>query len=1018
MQLSIHLLGPFHVTLDGEAVTGFESNKVRALLTYLAVESDRPHSREALTGLLWPEQPEKAARHNLRQALSNLRRAIHDDQADPPFLGITRGTVGFNPSSDHRLDVTELSAHITESETHAHPSLETCASCIQRLEQAVALYRGDFLQGLFAAESLPFEEWAVLRRERFHLLALDTLRHVARYYERRRDYDRARRYARRQVELEPWREQAHQQLMRLLARSGQRGAALAQYETCRRVLSAELGVEPAEETQALYERIRAAGSAQPHNLPTQLTPFIGRQEELAQVEERLENPECRLLTLVGPGGIGKTRLALQAATGQMGSFINGVFFVPLAPLSSREHLVPAVAQALGFSFYGEAEHKTQLLNYLRGKEMLLVLDSFEHLLAGVEHLLEILQQAPDVKILVTSRELLNLRAEWLLEVNGLAFPRQADAKEARAFSAVQLFLESAHRVEAGFDLSAETTPAVVRVCQLLQGTPLGIELAAAAVRAHPPGQIAAQIERDLDFLSTSMRDVPARHQSLRAVFDHSWRLLSETEQAALKKLSVFRGSFPRQAAQAVAGVTTPTLAALVDKSFLSREQEGRYEIHQIVKQYAAEKLACAPREGQATRDLHCDYYAYFLYQREETLKGSQQLAALDEIGAEVEDVRVAWDWAVTRARLDAIALAAQGLYLFYWARNWFQEGQAALEQAVVPVRAGQGENSLLLARLWTCQTEFYARLGNYEQATTLLQQSRRICERLQAWQELADVFRGLGTINYWSGEYDQAIAHFRKSLTLSRQAEDEYLAALALTGLANAICDQTADYEQARPLYEQSLALSRQIGDQFGIARALINQGAMAHELGDYAGAKQLYQQSLDIYRALGYRPGLSAALNNLGQVASALGEYDLARELVQESLDIKRETGDRNAMIHSLLQLGAVTRKMGDYGESKKWHAQTLRLALEIQALHLVRYVLVGVAELENQRGERERALELLSFVLHQGVGEQELRDQAHNLRSKLEAALSPQAVAQCQQRGQARTLEAVVAGVLGEAA
>jgi tetratricopeptide (TPR) repeat protein len=557
---------------------------------------------------------------------------------------------------------------------------------------------------------------------------------------------------------------------------------------------------------------------------------------------------------------------------------------------------------------------------------------------------------------------------------------------------------------------------VVRVCQLVQGTPLGIELAAAAVRAYPPDQIAAQIERDLDFLSTSMRDVPTRHQSLRAVFDHSWRLLSETEQEALKKLSVFRGSFQRQAAQAVAGVTAPTLAALVDKSFLSRDQKGRYEIHQIVKQYATEKLAAAPCQRQATQDLHCDYYAHFLHQREETLKGSQQLAALDEIGAEIEDVRAAWGWAVTHVRLDAIALAAQGLYLFYWARNWFQEGQTVFGQAVAPVRAGRGESNILLARLWTYQAEFGAWLGNYEQAKTLLQQSRKICERLQAGQELADVFRGLGTLNYWSGEYDQAIAYFRKSLAFSRQVGDKYLAAMALTGLANAICDQTADYDQARPLYEQSLALSQQTGDQFGIARALVNQGAIAHELGDYTGAKQLYRQSLSIYRALNYRPGLSAALNNLGQIASAQGEYDSAQELIQESLDVKRETGDPNAIIHSLLQLGAVTRKMGAYVESKKWHAQTLRLALEIQALHLVRYVLVGVAELENQRGERERALELLFFVLHQGIGEQELRNQVARLRSELEAALPPQAVAQCQQRGQARTLEAVVASVLGE--
>jgi tetratricopeptide (TPR) repeat protein len=371
---------------------------------------------------------------------------------------------------------------------------------------------------------------------------------------------------------------------------------------------------------------------------------------------------------------------------------------------------------------------------------------------------------------------------------------------------------------------------------------------------------------------------------------------------------------------------------------------------------------------------------------------------------------------VTQARLDAIALAVQGLCLFYWARNWFQEGQDALERALVPVRAGQGENSLLWARILTYQAEFCAWLGHYGQATSLLQQSRRICEGLEAKQELAEVFRVLGTTSYWSGEYEQSRKYFQKSLTFGRLVGDKYLAAQALNGLANAMCDQEADYEHARPLYEQSLALSRQTGDQFGIARALVNLGAMTFNLGNYAEAEQLYRDSLNIYRELGYRPGLSAALNNLGQVASAMGDYASAQELIQQSLDIKRETGDPNAIIHSLLQLGAVACKRGACRESKKWYDQTLKLALDIQALHLVRYALVGVAELWGQQGEHERALELLSFVLHQNIDEQELKDQATHLRSELVSALSLQVVARCCQRGQAKTLEAVVANVLAD--
>lgn len=258
-RLVIHLLGPFHVSLGGEPVTGFESNKVRALLAYLAVYADRPHSREALAALLWPDQPDAKARHNLRQALSNLRQALGDSDTDAPLLDITRTTAQLNPQGDYWLDLAAFNAHVAASEEHPHPNLERCPVCIEQLEQAVELYQGSFLEGLFVEDSLPFEEWAALQRERVHRLSLDALYHLGRYYERRRDYARAQRHARRQIEMEPWREEAHRQLMRTLARGGQRSAALAQYETCRRTLAEELGVEPGADTRALYERIRAAG---------------------------------------------------------------------------------------------------------------------------------------------------------------------------------------------------------------------------------------------------------------------------------------------------------------------------------------------------------------------------------------------------------------------------------------------------------------------------------------------------------------------------------------------------------------------------------------------------------------------------------------------------------------------------------------------------------------------------------------------------------------------------------------
>jgi predicted ATPase/transcriptional regulator with XRE-family HTH domain len=322
------------------------------------------------------------------------------------------------------------------------------------------------------------------------------------------------------------------------------------------------------------------------NLPAPPTPLIGRETELAQIAARLDQRDCRLLTLVGPGGVGKTRLALQAAIELSASFPDGVCFVPLAALNSAELLVPAIAGALGFTFHGRADPKAQLLTYLREKDLLLVLDNFEQLLAGADVLSDLIQVAPGVVLLATSREPLHLRVEWLLDIPGLLVPARADDSGVEQSSAVRLFVQTANRMQADFTLSPATIPSVVRICQFVAGMPLAIELAAAWVRSRSCSEIARELEQSLESLATTMHDVPARHRSMRAVFDHSWRLLSDAEQGVLRRLSVFRGGMQADAAARVAGATPLLLAALVDKSLLRHNGAGRYQLHELVQRYA------------------------------------------------------------------------------------------------------------------------------------------------------------------------------------------------------------------------------------------------------------------------------------------------------------------------------------------------------------------------------------------------------------------------------------------------
>ncbi|MCP4589222.1 MAG: hypothetical protein GY842_00620, partial [bacterium] len=358
----------------------------------------------------------------------------------------------------------------------------------------------------------------------------------------------------------------------------------------------------------------------PNNLPVQPTPFVGREAVLAEIAGRLHDPDCRLLTLLGPGGSGKTRLALETGAAQLDNYSHGVWFVPLAALQSVDAIVPTVARALGFSFYADAggsagpDPQQQLLDYLRQKTMLIIMDNYEHLLSplnppmggtkGGDLVTDILKTAPDVKVLATSRARLNVQGEQLFPVAGMNFPAKDTLEQAAQYSAIKLFLGSARRVQPDFELTPANLADVARICRLVQGMPLGILLAAGWIEMLTPAEIAAEIGTSLDFLETDVRDVPARHRSMRAVFDHSWNLLTERERQVLHGLSVFRGGCTREAAQEITGASLRELMALVRKSLLHRASGGRYEMHELLRQYSAERLDQSPTESEAVRDRH------------------------------------------------------------------------------------------------------------------------------------------------------------------------------------------------------------------------------------------------------------------------------------------------------------------------------------------------------------------------------------------------------------------------------
>jgi diguanylate cyclase (GGDEF)-like protein len=598
-RLSIYLLGTFQVRLKDQLVTHhLRTEKERLLLAYLAVERHRQHSREGLAELFWPERPEGVARTNLRQALLGVRRTIGDRVNTSPFLQLSEGAIQFNPPYPYWIDSSSFQDCFQAVQVHSHADLETCETCMGHFREAVSLYRGDFLADISPGSNPALNEWLAFHREQFFRYLLTALQNLTSYYQARGDFETAYSYARQQVRLAPVEEGAHRQLMSLLAATGRRSAALEQYQTCKRMLWEELAVEPARETEVLYERIKQGlaveyAPARPKpGAMTRLTAFVGREAELGRMGDCLASSSCRLLTVVGVSGVGKSRLAQQIAGLYEEYFRDGIWYIDISAASNQEQVIQIIAAQMSFQFNGSVYERDQLIEYMRPREALLVLDGFDRLVDDPSFVLDLLNEAPDVKVLVTSRERLNYQAACLFDLRGLPYPEELSDPNPLEYPSVQLFLNRAQRSRAGFTYTSENIEQVIQICQLTDGNPLALELAASRLREFSTRQIAGSLRRDLKMLQTSLRDLPDVHRSMTLALDQSWRTLTEQEQAIFRRLSLLEGPhFSLDEAQQAAGATPAVLAALVDKSMLHEGKKLEFHLCPLLKLYSTQKMA-------------------------------------------------------------------------------------------------------------------------------------------------------------------------------------------------------------------------------------------------------------------------------------------------------------------------------------------------------------------------------------------------------------------------------------------
>ncbi len=1019
MTLVVRLLGQIEISRAEQTVSGRGAKPV-ALLAYLLV-TGKPHPRQHLIDLLFdgPADP----KGSLRWTMAELRQVI-----GPGYLLADRQEVTFNFESDHWLDVTAFEAGQLD------------------------LYRGDFLAGLNVRNAPGFEQWALFERERLKGLYQEALTWQLETAQSRGNDQAVIETARQLLGLDNLGEGWHRALMRAYARQGQREAALTQFDLCRQVLQAELGVGPAAETVALAEAIRqgqvrtttavspvspstgsgrrlpSPSAAPRHNLPPQSTPFIGREAELAALDDLIANSGVSLITIVGSGGIGKTRLALAFAQRQIETdrFPNGVYLVNLAPLTAAEHIIPTMAEALNFPLDTSEQQtrtpKQQILDYLRRKQMLLVLDNFEHLLShasvspgenipegkisGAEELvIDILQIAAGVQILVTSRERLHLHGEQIFPLRGLTFPDADSVKPAVEYEAVKLFLECARRVRPDFELEQDDMADLTHICHMVEGLPLGLELAAAWVDMLSLAGIAAEIQQSLDFLETDIRNVPERQRSIRAVFDASWQRLTATEQKVFSQLSVFRGGFTRRAAQEITGASLRLLGTLSDKSLLQYDQDrDRHQIHELLRQYGAEKLSAESPGEAAVRDRHSAYYCAALRQREDDLKGARQQAALDEIEADSENVRAAWHWAIQHEDTAQLALAMNALGMFYEWQGRFQDGAAAFQSLLAsPLSVSAHQEPLFWVRAMAWASVFQRMVETTEVAQKTLAQALKLLEGLGSlvdghteqaflyYQQgnlalnqnnaaaqtafltslgfyrqvkdqwgMARALHGLGEAHFWLGDFAAAGTHLAESLAIYRALGDwRGMAAVTLT--ASITARYQGRLEDSLRLGEECLEISRQISNHSLVAEAL-GDLSMSHGrvFGRYAQAYDLQDQGLAIAADLGNPWQLSNAYYRRGELAAHLGNFKAAEEDLRQAVVVDRESGYRLNMAYALITLGQLLMAGGERAEARRVLEQALSICRKLDHLDgtLSCIIFLTLLETNSTRWQAEQKL------------------------------------------------------------
>ena len=955
--LEIFTFGGLCIRLDGEVINNIRLRKAEALLVYLAV-NDRPIQRELLADLLWPEYSQAKAMTSLRTALAVLHKKFGD------YFDITHECVQLNQNLPYYLDFRDLE--------------QKCSA--GQIDAALNCFTGDFLAGFHVLDSSAFEGWQFSEQLRIREVLISTLHESLSIAIDTRDFTYGLTLAHELLDLDMLDEYAHQGCILLHALNGDRVAALIHYQKCVEILQGELGIEPQEETQTLFELIARGETpclrdaiGHKHNLPESTTSFVGRRYELFQIKRMLKDDLTRLVTLVGPGGCGKTRLALEAARLTLGTFPDGTFFVPFDESYSAEMIVPAIARAINFSidtFATRLDPEKQLIDYLSRRVVLLVLDSFEGLTTGAALLGRLLEKVQGLKIMVTSRQRLNLQREWPYLVGGLLSSKEGleDLPLPQVESA-RLFTERALQVNHGYHPSERDYQSILRICQMVEGMPLAIELAAVWIGVMTIDDIEKELSINLDFLSSNYLDVPEKHHSIRIVFENTWDLLTGEQQNLLCKLSIFENSFNQQAAAEVVQVEINQLLLLVEKSLVYCDHHGRFSIHNLIRMFAYEKLTQKPAFLADVREKYCRYYLGLLTTHEPDMNSEKMEDIRLVLRQETYHLQKAAQWAIQMWDQETMHRILTSTLVFYAVYAWFEGVDAFRLLGNLKVAAltrendPNPENNPMVLCCRTYQAFLLTNLGQIEESERISQSCLEALEALGLKAEYSVCLHNLGANASFRGEYEIGTEFLEQAVIIGSDSEfilwPTYLLWLGHGYL------MMGEYEAGLTSLQKSQELFMRNNTLWGAAFAISKMGLAYDGMGDHLKALEYHQEALSIFEKFGNIAGKGYSLSRMSMSACFTNNYHLAIRYGEEAYQLFDDIGHSWGLASTLPRLGFAYLGLGEVKNAFALFLRGVNLSQKSDMAPLSLYSLAGIAFTMLETGPPEVGIDLLSFVL-----------------------------------------------------